>query len=187
MHRLKDMTYKEMAERLDVSFTLNTILCLEGITIFVPENSHMITSTMKLRLPIVFFLLYIIVLTAFPQSDERFFNKYNYHYITGGEKALHSFVDDILCDSEGFIWMATHNGIGRYDGYQVMSINTQTQPLKLKNDYVHTLCEDNFRRLWIGSEGGLEVIDLNTYAIIDFYSLLNDTLRELADGYIHSL
>ena len=147
----------------------------------------MITSTMKLRLSIVFFLLYIIVLTAFSQSDERFFSKYNYHYITESEGVPHSFIDDILCDSEGFIWMATHNGIGRYDGYQVMSINTQTQPLKLKNDFVHALCEDNFRRLWIGSEGGLEAIDLNTYAVIDFYSLSNDTLQPLADGYIHSL
>lgn len=95
----------------------------------------MITSTMKLRLSIVFFLLYIIVQTAFSQLDERFFSKYNYHYITESEGVPHSFVDDILCDSEGFIWMATHNGIGRYDGYQVMSINTQTQPLKLKNDF----------------------------------------------------
>lgn len=48
-------------------------------------------------------------------------------------------MDDILCDSEGFIWMATHNGIGRYDGYQVMSINTQTQPLKLKMIFACTL------------------------------------------------
>lgn len=99
----------------------------------------MITSTMKLRLSIVFFLLYIIVQTAFSQLDERFFSKYNYHYITESEGVPHSFVDDILCDSEGFIWMATHNGIGRYDGYQVMSINTQTQPLKLKMIFACTL------------------------------------------------
>lgn len=83
---------------------------------------------------------------CFSQSDERFFSKYNYHYITESEGVPHSFIDDILCDSEGFIWMATHNGIGRYDGYQVMSINTQTQPLKLKM----ILCMHFVRIIFVG-------------------------------------
>lgn len=142
---------------------------------------------MKLRL-IIFFLFSVVVLrSAIPQVDEPFFSNYNYYYITESEGVPHSFVDDIICDSDGFIWMATHNGIGRYDGYQVLSFNTQTEPLRLKNDFVHKLCEDNFRRLWIGSEGGLEVLDLDTYAFVDFFSSLGDTLRQLSDGYIHSL
>lgn len=142
---------------------------------------------MKLRL-IIFFLFSVAVLRpVLSQADERFFSNYNYYYITESKGVPHSFVDDIICDSDGFIWMATHNGIGRYDGYQVLSFNTQTEPLKLKNGFVHKLCEDNFRRLWIGSEGGLEVLDLDTYSIIDPLSSLNDTLRRLSGTYIHSL
>ena len=142
---------------------------------------------MKLQLSIVFLCLFTVVLAAFPQADERFFSNYNYYYITESEGAPHSFVDDIVRDSDGFVWMATHNGIGRYDGYQVLSFNTQTEPLKLKNDFVHKLCEDNFRRLWIASEGGLELLDLDTYSVIDPFSSMNDTLRQLSDGYVHSL
>ena len=142
---------------------------------------------MKLRLIIFFFFSVVALRSAISQVDESFFTNYNYYYITESEGVPHSFVDDIICDSDGFIWMATHNGIGRYDGYQVLSFNTQTEPLRLKNDFVHKLCEDNFRRLWIGSEGGLEVFDLDTYAFVDFFSSLGDTLHQLSDGYIHSL
>ena len=152
----------------------------------VNEFVTRLQDTMKQRL-ILFFLLSVVFLPLFSQVDERFFSKYNYYYITEGEGVPHSFVDDIIRDSDGFIWMATHNGIGRYDGYQVLSFNTQTEPLKLKNSFVHKICEDNFRRLWIGSEGGLEVLDLDTYSFTDLFSSLNDTLRHLSDGYIHSL
>ena len=36
-----------------------------------------------------------------------------------------------------------------------------------KNDYVHKVCEDKFQRLWIGSEEGIDLIDLKHYTQID--------------------
>lgn len=136
----------------------------------------------------VFFIIFYINALAIPaKTPDYFFNQYNYNYITENMGLPHSFVDDIICDSDGFIWIATHNGIGRFDGYTVTGSQFDGSPLKLKNDYVHKLCEDNFRRLWIGSEGGLEIIDLNDYSRYDLFTGDNEELQVLSGQYIHTI
>ena len=40
-------------------------------------------------------------------------------------------------DQEGYVWVATHYGIGRYDGYQFLNYGTQTEPICLKNDVIY--------------------------------------------------
>ena len=88
-------------------------------------------------------------LSLFPQGTERFFNQYNFKFITENAGLPYSFVSDIFKDSDGYVWIGTHGGIGRYDGYQSLNYSTQTEPIRLKNDFVRKICEDNFRRLWI--------------------------------------
>lgn len=143
--------------------------------------------TMMLRFLLIAYLLLTCFLSISAEESERFFSRYNFQYLTEGDGMPYGVVDDIIADSDGFIWIATSNGIGRYDGYQVITYNSQTHPLKLKNDFVHRLCEDNFRRLWIGTENGLELIDLNTYQTIDWQTATDDTLHSLAHEYIHTI
>ena len=73
-----------------------------------------------------------------------------------------SFVDDVLVDSDGFLWIATSGGgLCRYDGYDLITFNTFSQT-PLKSNFVRCLAEDRFHRLWIASEGGIDVLDLKT-------------------------
>ena len=106
-------------------------------------------------------LMFLICLMQLPplfsESMDRFFSQYNFKFITETAGLPYSFVSDIFKDSEGYVWVATHYGIGRYDGYQFLNYGTQTEPICLKNDFVHKVCEDNFRRLWIASEGGIDI------------------------------
>jgi len=37
-----------------------------------------------------------------------------------------TYVSDIMKDSKGFIWVATHNGLNKFNGY---TFGTQTSPL----------------------------------------------------------
>ena len=92
-----------------------------------------------------------------------FFSKYNFNFITEEEGLPHNYIDDIYKDSKGYVWVATHNGIGRYNGYQFIHYNTQTPSIGLKSNFVHTICEDNHQRLWIGTEEGISLINLNNY------------------------
>lgn len=128
-----------------------------------------------------------VTFNIYGESLENFFRQYSFSFITEDAGLPHSFVDDICKDSQGYIWVATHNGIGRYNGYQFVHYNSHTKPVQLKSDFVHKVCEDAFRRMWIGSEEGIDIIDLNTYRPINLSDRLPNKLKPLMDSYIESI
>ncbi len=74
-----------------------------------------------------------------------------------------NFVDGIYKDSQNFMWISTMGGgLLRHDGYNFVHYNTRTS-CSIKSNYVRNVCEDNFHRLWVASERGIDVIDLNKY------------------------
>ena len=103
------------------------------------------------------------MVSTFAEEHNNFFSKYNFSFITEEAGLPHNYIDDIYKDSQGYIWVATHNGIGRYNGYQFLHYDTRTSSIKLKNNFVHKICEDNYQRLWIGTEEGISLIDLTNY------------------------
>ena len=77
-----------------------------------------------------------------------------------------NFVDDVFMDSSGFLWVGTSGGgLCRYDGYGFLPFSTNT-PVSISNNFIRNLAEDPWHRLWIASEGGLDVLDLDTYTIV---------------------
>lgn len=127
------------------------------------------------------------VLNLFGENLHNFFNRYNFSFITEDTGLPHNFINDIYKDTQGYIWVATNNGIGRYNGYQFIHYNSQSHSIRLKNDYVHKVCEDKFQRLWIGSEEGIDLIDLKHYTQIDTDKELPAELKSLASNYIASI
>jgi len=73
------------------------------------------------------------------------------------------FIDDILQDHQGFMWIATQNGLNRYDGerFRVFS-HLDDDPTSLINNAVHALYEDGDGYLWIATDGGLDRFDPRT-------------------------
>ena len=47
------------------------------------------------------------------------FDQLLFHNLTVDEGLSHNRVNDICQDEMGFIWLATENGLNRYDGYEV--------------------------------------------------------------------
>lgn len=127
------------------------------------------------------------VCSAYSNESDRFFNRYNFHFITERFGLPYSVVTDIIQDSDGYIWAATYNGLARYDGYQFLNYNSQTHPIRLKNGFVHHLCEDKFKRLWVATEGGLDLIDLNTYASVRLPFPSDTILYRLQNSFIHTI
>ena len=97
---------------------------------------------MKQRI-LIFFICIVQLSPLFSESMDRFFSQYNFRFISETAGLPYSFVSDIFKDSEGYVWVATHNGISRYDGYQFLNYGTQTNPVCLKNNFIHKVCEDN--------------------------------------------
>lgn len=63
-----------------------------------------------------------------------------------------SVVNDIIQDSEGFLWMATGYGLNRFDG---ITIENYFEDQGLNSSKVHSLFQDSKERVWIGTEFGV--------------------------------
>lgn len=79
------------------------------------------------------------------------------HY-TSEQGLSQNMIDYILKDHKGFMWFATWNGLNRFDGYNfIVYKHNQSNSNSLSNNFVHTLCQDKFDNIWIGTEKGLNV------------------------------
>ena len=59
----------------------------------------------------------------------------------------------VVQTSDGYIWAATFNGLGRFDGVRFQVFDDANTPA-LKNRLINCLFEDSHHRLWIGSDTG---------------------------------
>lgn len=74
-----------------------------------------------------------------------------------------SLINAVYQDRKGFIWIATENGLNKFDGtrfsiYRHNAIDSTS----LKNNYVRTLFEDSRGNFWIGCINGLQRYDRAT-------------------------
>ena len=94
-----------------------------------------------------------------------FSQNYNIKNYTVKDGLLHSFVNDIIQDSRGNIWIATGGGLCKFNGVEFDSYTT-----KDGLNYPRLLClaESNFNNIWVGTSVGLNVFDGDS-----IYSLKN--------------
>ncbi|MEP6464895.1 MAG: two-component regulator propeller domain-containing protein [Parafilimonas sp.] len=120
-----------------------------------------------------------------------------YESISVAQGLSQGMINDILQDKEGFIWIATKNGLNRYDGYSfTVFTNDPYNPQSLSSNTILALFEDSKGRVWVGTENaGLNVYDKKTgqfHRITnnskDSNSISGDRIRapiiELQDGRI---
>ena len=84
-----------------------------------------------------------------------------------------SVVVDFLQDNQGFLWLATQDGLNRYDGYEFKIFKDDpTNPDGLKGNFAASIEKDPAGKIWIGTnDGGLNCYDPQTGR---FTSFLND-------------
>ncbi len=68
-------------------------------------------------------------------------------------------------DSYGFVWIATTNGLDRFDGHQMITFkHDEGDPNSLSHNHITSLWIENDTYLWIGTRGGgLNRLNLHTY------------------------
>ncbi len=74
-----------------------------------------------------------------------------------------SMINSIYQDKDGIIWIATEDGLNRYDGakFTVYRHNEEDER-SLLNNYTRTLFEDSKGRLFVGTLNGLQIYDRAT-------------------------
>ncbi|MCV9389294.1 hybrid sensor histidine kinase/response regulator transcription factor [Reichenbachiella ulvae] len=119
----------------------------------------------------------VVMMVGLVVTSQAQHNLFQFRQFTIDQGLSHTDVLAIAQDSIGFIWIGSFAGLDRFDGYE--SKNYFNNYSKQRTGYinrVNDLCiADN--KIWIGSEGGLEVFDikLDDYLVLDKSSISLDS------------
>ena len=69
---------------------------------------------------------------------------------------LPSTVRCILTDEQGFVWIGTRSGLGRYDGHELKKYTHQADnPHSIPHNQINQITEDKLNNIWILTEKGV--------------------------------
>jgi ligand-binding sensor domain-containing protein/signal transduction histidine kinase len=78
-----------------------------------------------------------------------------FHHITPEQGLPNGFSTALAQDKIGFLWIATPNGLARWDGYRIRIYKPQiNDPRSLPDINIQSLHVDTHGRLWVGSSAG---------------------------------
>nr|WP_321450868.1 two-component regulator propeller domain-containing protein [uncultured Carboxylicivirga sp.] len=112
-------------------------------------------------------LLLITIHTSILSQKKRLFD-FN-------EGLSNSLINEVYQDHLGFIWVATEDGLNRFDGITFKSFEgSKNQPQSLKANFVTSLYEDDKGNLWVGQINGLQVYRPETELFEEIIIHIND-------------
>jgi len=132
---------------------------------------------------ILIFLLLLSSINLYPQKG-----KYRFEHLTTENGLTQNFVNCILQDNKGFLWVGTDDGLNRYDGYNFKVYKSLSgNPNSISHNEIQTIYEDKNGILWIGTfGGGLNKYDRETEIFISFkadknkqFSISNDFITTI--------
>ncbi|MFV1883421.1 MAG: two-component regulator propeller domain-containing protein [Balneola sp.] len=109
-------------------------------------------------------LAYLVAILAFFQVQNLSIDYYN------TQKGLsNNIVYDVLQDRQGFIWIATENGLNRFDAYTFKTFYHSEQDSKtISSNVVRSIFESKDGRLWIGTRQGINLFNRKTESFTRF-------------------
>ena len=101
------------------------------------------------------FLLFLLLSTSLKAERVRLF--------TPDDGLSNSHITKICQDSQGYIWIATENGLNKFNGYSFTTFSEQPgDSTSLKGNYIYSLLEDTHGNFWVGTTRGLFRYDRDT-------------------------
>lgn len=92
-----------------------------------------------------------------------------FRHITPKHGLPHNFIQDIIQDHDGFIWIATAAGLGRYDGLEFKTYTSGHEKTDLQGNYIVALMQDRRGHIWVGTKSnGLSHLDTVTQTFTRF-------------------
>lgn len=116
---------------------------------------------MKLFRPIILSFFLLLYLTPRAEGENRFPDAYSLATVDMQDGLPHNFIEDMFQDSKGFMWISTPTGLSRYDGYEFVTFTPNSLTHNIKSAFPQKAEEDSLGRLWIASEGGIDIITLD--------------------------
>jgi ligand-binding sensor domain-containing protein/two-component sensor histidine kinase len=105
-------------------------------------------------------LVIIFFVTGFSCHSFCQQSAYRFENITNAQGLADRIINAITQDAGGFIWIASIDGLTKYDGYNAIVYRHQSNnPWSLSDNEVYALCTDGEGILWIGTRNGLNRYD----------------------------
>ncbi|MBN2165210.1 MAG: response regulator [Marinilabiliaceae bacterium] len=96
-------------------------------------------------------------------------------YIDNDSTSLsNNFVIDIIQDKNDNIWLATINGLNRFNRQThsfTRYLHSETNPNTIAHNHTNCIINDNYENIWVGTENGISIIDQTNNQI---YNILHD-------------
>lgn len=136
----------------------------------------------KLIKIVPYLFLYFISHIAFSQVDS-----FHFYHLHTDKNLSESFISQITQDKYGFMWVATEEGLYKFDGYSSTSyVSKATEQGSLSHNLVITVFNDSQKNLWVGSLGGLDKYNFRSDKFTHYRPKPNALMGEISN-FIHRL
>jgi signal transduction histidine kinase/DNA-binding response OmpR family regulator/ligand-binding sensor domain-containing protein len=124
---------------------------LKTSDLFIVSSNHSFIRAIALAILLLLFSRYPV------QAQETFSSR----RITVNEGLPQGFVSGIVQDDDGFIWLATRDGLARYDGYEMKVFRSNDdRSSTISSNVIAGLFRDRKNRIWIIHESlAIDVLD----------------------------
>jgi len=109
---------------------------------------------MNKKIIICFIMPLILTISLYGLDPHKKLNQYLRHSWSNKNGLPINYVPAITQTKNGYLWIATQEGVVRFDGIKMITYNSNNVPL-FKSNMVNCLLEDNYENLWIGTMNGL--------------------------------
>ncbi len=120
----------------------------------------------------------IVILLSF--SFLQFLSQeYNYQYITQAQGLNNTFINGIVQDDRGYLFISTGEGIGVYNG---VGVEMYYKKNKIVDDYVSASYKDKNGNLWFGHiQGGSSIFYENKFAHVFIGAGIGSQINDIAE------
>jgi diguanylate cyclase (GGDEF)-like protein/PAS domain S-box-containing protein len=107
-----------------------------------------------------------------------------FEHISIAEGLSQSYVYDITQDNNGFIWIATQDGLNRYDGKKfVYYRHDGTDKSSIANNFIRKIFIDKENIMWVGTNEGISRYNEELDSFDNFFHQTNDS-NSLKDNQV---
>lgn len=93
-----------------------------------------------------------------------------FHHITEEHGLSYNHVTALLKDRDGFLWIATLQGLNRYDGAHFNIYKNTKDSTSILHNSILSLCEDLHGNIWGGTEDGIFCFDKKKHSFRNYYT-----------------
>jgi len=149
---------------------------------------YVVVQLKKLKLLPLLLLTILTTTFASHATPVNFDTNLKVEHITTAQGLSQSYVYDIIQDEESYIWMATQDGINKYDGNKFIYYrNNISDPNSLADNVIRILFKDSSNNIWVGTDNGLSFYNktLDNFKNYKSNNSIDNTLTDNAISAIY--